>query len=59
MIACFNFMNLATAWSSTRTKEIGVRKVLGATRQELMRQFLAESMLYSLVSLVLALVLVH
>jgi putative ABC transport system permease protein len=59
LIACFNFMNLATARSSTRSKEIGVRKVLGADRRELIRQFLAESLIYSLVSLFLALVLVH
>jgi putative ABC transport system permease protein len=59
LIACFNFMNLATARSSTRAKEVGVRKVLGANRGELVRQFLAESVLYSLASLVLALVLVH
>jgi putative ABC transport system permease protein len=59
LIACFNFMNLATARSSTRSKEIGVRKVLGADRRELIRQFLAESLLYSLASLIVAIVLVH
>ena len=44
-IACINFVNLTTARASTRTKEIGVRQVVGATRQMLMRQFLTESML--------------
>jgi len=59
LIACFNFMNLATARSSSRSKEVGVRKVLGANRRELICQFLAESMLYSLVSLILAMGLAH
>ena len=59
LIACFNFMNLATARSSARAKEVAVRKVLGADRRELIKQFLAESLLYSFVSLVIALGLAH
>ena len=59
LIACFNFMNLATARWTTRSREVGVRKVLGAHRAELIRQFLVESMLYSLLALGIALVLVH
>jgi putative ABC transport system permease protein len=56
-IACINFMNLATARSSTRAKEVGMRKVVGAERKELIRQFLGESLLYSFLSLMIALLL--
>ena len=56
-IACINFMNLATARSSTRAKEVGLRKVVGAERRELIRQFLGESLLYSFLSLMIALLL--
>jgi hypothetical protein len=58
VIACINFMNLTTARSSTRTKEIGVRKVTGAQRTDLIRQFLGESVLISLIALAFAIVLV-
>lgn len=58
LIACFNFMNLATARAVKRAKEIGVRKVVGATRKMLMGQFISESLLISFLSLLLALVLV-
>jgi len=54
VIACVNFMNLATARSANRAKEVGVRKVLGSLRKDLVQQFLSESMLLSLISLVLA-----
>ena len=57
-IACINFMNLATARSVKRAKEIGVRKVVGAYRNSLMGQFLGESMLITLLSLVLSVLLV-
>jgi len=56
-IACINFMNLATARSSTRAKEVGLRKVVGAERKELIRQFLGESLIYSFLSLMIALLL--
>lgn len=59
LIACINFMNLATARSATRAREIGVRKVLGANRFRLMQQFLGESLLYSFLALILAIVLVE
>lgn len=55
-IACFNFMNLATARSSIRAKEVGMRKVLGADRKSLIFQFLGESFVFSLLSLTLAVV---
>lgn len=59
IIACINFMNLATARSVKRAKEIGVRKVVGSSRLNLMYQFFGETMLLSFLSLTLALVLVH
>ncbi|MEO0334635.1 MAG: FtsX-like permease family protein, partial [Bacteroidota bacterium] len=55
LIACINFMNLATARSSDRAKEVGIRKTMGSLRSRLIGQFLAESLLLSLVSVVLAL----
>jgi len=59
IIAVINFMNLATAQSQTRSKEVGVRKVVGATRRLIIRQFLAESVVLTLVSLSVALLLVE
>ena len=58
LIACINFMNLATARSATRSREVGVRKVLGSPRRMLVGQFLAESMVFSLLAVPLALVMV-
>ncbi|GAA4432360.1 ABC transporter permease [Pontibacter saemangeumensis] len=55
VIACINFMNLATARSAKRAKEVGVRKVIGASKPELIRQFLVESMLVSFLALFLSL----
>jgi putative ABC transport system permease protein len=55
-IACINFMNLATARSAGRAKEVGLRKTLGSLRTQMIWQFLAESCLYSAVSVALALV---
>jgi len=59
LIACINFMNLATARSANRAKEVGLRKVVGAKRKEIIRQFLGESFVYSFFSLLIALVLVE
>jgi putative ABC transport system permease protein len=55
LIACVNFMNLSTARSANRAKEVGIRKVAGSTRGHLIIQFLTESILLSLFALVLAL----
>jgi len=57
LIACVNFMNLSTARSANRAKEVGVRKVLGSLRKNLIMQFLSESVLISFISLALALVI--
>ncbi|GAB3993290.1 ABC transporter permease [Spirosoma daeguense] len=58
VIACINFMNLATARSVKRAKEVGVRKVVGAYRNSLIGQFLGESMLITLLSLAFAILIV-
>ena len=57
LVACFNFMNLTTARATLRTREIALRKLLGARRGQLIAQFLGEAVLISLLSLVLALAL--
>jgi putative ABC transport system permease protein len=54
IIACINFMNLSTARSAIRAREVGVRKAVGATAQDLVKQFLSESFLLSFLSLLLA-----
>ncbi len=55
LIACVNFMNLSTARSSNRAKEVGVRKVLGSLKKNLVNQFLTESLLVSFIAMLLAL----
>ncbi len=57
LIACINFINLATARSAGRAKEVGLRKVVGSYRSGLIAQFLAESMLYSALSILLGVML--
>ena len=56
LVACINFMNLTTARSTVRAKEIGMRKVLGSNRKQLIRQFLVESVVISLVAMFLAII---
>lgn len=55
LIACINFMNLSTARSANRAKEVGIRKVLGSERKTLIWQFLTESVLVAIIGLVIAL----
>ena len=59
LIACINFMNLSTARASKRAKEVGVRKVVGAGRGDLVKQFLGESFLLTLIGVLLALPLLY
>jgi putative ABC transport system permease protein len=57
LTACVNFMNLSTAASSRRLTEVGIRKLLGATKNSLIKQFLGESVLMSLIAFVFAMIL--
>jgi putative ABC transport system permease protein len=57
LIACFNFINLSTARATKRAKEVGLRKVVGAFRNQLIGQYLSESILTTFMALVLALIL--
>jgi putative ABC transport system permease protein len=58
VIACINFINLSTARSAERAREVGIRKTFGSERKSLISQFLVESVLISLISLVIALFMV-
>lgn len=59
LIACFNFINIATARSATRAQEVGMRRILGAARGKLVGQFLGESMVYGLLAMILASILLE
>ncbi|NLU91502.1 ABC transporter permease [Chitinophaga sp. Ak27] len=59
LLACINFMNLSTARSEKRAKEVGIRKAIGSIRSQLVAQFLSESMIIAIIGLMLALVLVQ
>ncbi len=58
-IACINFMNLATARSAERAREVGVRKTLGSDKRQLVQQFLTEAILVAFIATALALLLAH
>jgi len=58
LIACFNYMNLSTARSVYRSKEVGVRKVVGAERKHIIRQFMSESIIFALAALFISVFLV-
>jgi len=51
IVACINFINLSTARSEKRAKEIGIRKTMGSSRMQLIRQFMIETILFSILSL--------
>ena len=59
IIACINFVNLATARSAMRAREVGVRKVMGANRSQLLGQFLGEAVVMSGLAMIIAVSLVH
>jgi putative ABC transport system permease protein len=59
LLACINFINLTTARSSQRSKEIGIRKVVGASRPQLIRQFLGEAVTLSLIAMVITIPLIE
>lgn len=59
LIACINYMNMATARSINRAREVGLRKVVGAFRRQLIIQFISEAVFTSLIALVIAFALVH
>ena len=59
LIACINYMNLSTARSANRAKEVGIRQVVGANRTQLIKQFMGESILFSFLALIIGLLLVH
>jgi putative ABC transport system permease protein len=58
ILACVNFINLSTAQSTRRSKEVGIRKVLGSVKYQLVKQFLAEAMMYSFIAFIFAVALV-
>ena len=59
VIACINFMNLSTARSAGRAKEVGLRKTLGSLRSQMIGQFISESVLYSTIAVLMALALCY
>lgn len=58
LIACINYTNLSTAKSTTRAKEVGIRKVIGARKTDLVRQFIGESLMISIITLMIAIAIV-
>ncbi len=58
LIACFNYMNLSAARSAKRAQEVGMRKIIGAKKAQLIRQFLGESMVFTVISMTISILLV-
>jgi putative ABC transport system permease protein len=58
LIACINFMNLSTARSTTRAREVGIRKTLGSTKSRLVQQFLTESTIITLIAVIIAIIFI-
>ncbi len=58
-IACFNFINLTTARSASRSKEVGIRKTIGAQRAQLIRQFIGEAIVITLIAVILGILLIE
>ncbi|MBN8850345.1 MAG: hypothetical protein BGO55_32455 [Sphingobacteriales bacterium 50-39] len=59
LLACINFMNLSTAQAARRAREVGIRKVLGSMKGQMIRQFLAEALVYTVIATAIALLLVY
>lgn len=59
LMACINYMNISTAQSANRAKEVGVKKTFGAKRYELIRQFLGESIIFSFISLIISMIIFY
>ncbi|MEJ1240539.1 ABC transporter permease [Chryseolinea sp. T2] len=59
IIACINYMNLATARSANRSKEVGIRKVMGSLRPQLMLQFITESLVIAVLALIVSMILIY
>ncbi len=59
LIACINFMNLSTAGASKRAREVGIRKVLGSLKRDLVKQFLLESLLLTVIALILSILFIY
>lgn len=59
LIACINFMNLSTARASRRAKEVGLRKVVGAAKKQLIQQFIGESIIIAIIALIIAIAFVE
>jgi len=58
LLACINFMNLSTARSEKRSKEVGIRKVMGSVRRQLVNQFMSESMLVVIIAFLMTMTIV-
>lgn len=59
LIACFNYINLSTAWAERRSKEVAMRKISGATRKQLIFQFMGESFILTFISVIISIILIE